>query len=201
MKGNGLSNIEEDYDSDDFFSNGRSLAQTGTKSLLVIRIDALDSSTSASEAVLSDKIFGSVNGDQNNLKSQYAKCSYNQLVFVKATSNLVNNGVFTLSMPDTTITGIENGVIRAAALAQAADELGDLQTIADYTMLCMPPGTAGGWIAYAYVNWYVSVYNDQWCTFPSAQLHEIGKCENAYLATYELVKHIPQLHLTSSHYS
>lgn len=29
-------------------------------------------------------------------------------------------------------------------------------------------------IAYAYINSYLSVYNDQWCNSPSGQLHELG---------------------------
>ena len=59
---------------------------------------------------------------------------------------------------------------------QAAKDLGaPLNTIADYVILCLPPGTLGGWIAYAYINSWLSVYNDNWCRYPSAQLHEVGK--------------------------
>jgi len=41
-------------------------------------------------------------------------------------------------------------------------------------MICVPPGTAGDWVAYAYSNHWLSVYNDEWCTYPSVQMHEIG---------------------------
>jgi hypothetical protein len=51
---------------------------------------------------------------------------------------------------------------------------GDWESKYDYTMLCLPPGTLGGWIGYAYIGHYLSVFNDQWCTYPSIQLHEIG---------------------------
>ena len=44
----------------------------------------------------------------------------------------------------------------------------------DLVMFCQPPGTNGGWIAYAYINSWESYYNNNWCTFVSAQLHEIG---------------------------
>jgi hypothetical protein len=52
---------------------GRKL-QTGTKTVLVIRANAMDKSTTASENELSDDIFGT-SGDVLNLKSQYALCS------------------------------------------------------------------------------------------------------------------------------
>ena len=38
-------------------------------------------------------------------------------------------------------------------------------------MLCIPPGTKEGWIGYAYFNWDLSVYNDNWCLYPSIQMH------------------------------
>ena len=36
------------------------------------------------------------------------------------------------------------------------------------------PGTSDDWISYAYINWHISVFNDNWCNYVSAQLHEIG---------------------------
>lgn len=171
---------------------------TGTKTLLVVRIEAQDASTTSSELVLSDKIFGS-GSDQHNLKSQYAKCSYNELVFEKATDagGLINNGVYTLNLPDTVISGVDNGIIRTAALDQGAVEFDkSLEHVADYTMLCLPPGTTGGWIAYAYVNWFLSVYNDQWCTYPSAQLHEIGKLKSIRQHMNPVTHIVANQHLT-----
>jgi len=43
----------------------------------------------------------------------------------------------------------------------------------DLIMMCIPPGT-GDWVAYAYINHYVSVYNDHWCGKVSANMHEVG---------------------------
>merc|ERR1719221_2027179 len=43
--------------------------------------------------------------------------------------------------------------------------------------MVLPSGTNSGgssWIAYAYVNHWLSVYNDQWGSYVSAQVHEIG---------------------------
>lgn len=38
----------------------------------------------------------------------------------------------------------------------------------------MPGGTAGTWVAYGYVAWYRTVYNNEWCGYVSAAVHEIG---------------------------
>lgn len=36
-----------------------------------------------------------------------------------------------------------------------------------------PPGTMSG-IAYAFINSWMSVYSNEWCNYPSAQIHELG---------------------------
>ena len=45
-------------------------------------------------------------------------------------------------------------------------------------MACLPPGTLNNgssrWVAWAYVDWYLSAYHGIWCSYPSAQMHEIG---------------------------
>ena len=76
----------------------RRLAVTlGRKEILVIRVQAPDSEPTATEAYVSDKVFGT-SGDKVNLKTQYAACSMNQLLMNPAnkttTSNvLIENGV------------------------------------------------------------------------------------------------------------
>ena len=71
-------------------SNRRRLT-TGTKTVLVVRVVANDSSTTASADQLSDSVFGT-NGDLVNLKTQYAACSHNQLLFQPATGTGIANG-------------------------------------------------------------------------------------------------------------
>ena len=71
-------------------SNRRRLT-TGTKTVLVVRVVANDSSTTASAYQLSDSVFGT-NGDLVNLKTQYAACSHNQLQFQPATGTGIANG-------------------------------------------------------------------------------------------------------------
>jgi hypothetical protein len=154
---------------------------TGTKRVLVIRAVASDRSTTSSEATLSDDIFGT-SGDVVNLKSQYSRCSDGKLQFQPVTTHglVGTDGVYTVNLPSTVVSGSSDGTIRDAMVNQATADLGTLTNIADYVMLCLPPGTPGGWIAYAYINYWLSVYNDEWCRYPSAQLHEIGKIYYEY---------------------
>ena len=45
--------------------------------------------------------------------------------------------------------------------------------LADHIMYCLPPNTMRS-VAYAYINSWNSVFNDEWCLKLSAQMHEIG---------------------------
>ena len=39
----------------------------------------------------------------------------------------------------------------------------------------MPTGLdGGGWLAYGYIDWGRSVFNDEWCGIVSVAVHEIG---------------------------
>jgi len=141
-----------------------------TKSMLVVRVIAQDSSSTLSKETLGDKVFG-VAGDQANLKSQYAACSYNQMNFTPAVYDGVINGVLEISIA-------QNATNKTASDIQEAvtDALGfsGKPYFADHVMYCLPPGTSGGWIAYAYLNNWLSVYNDKWCQSLSTQMHEVG---------------------------
>ncbi|KAI2504207.1 Gametolysin peptidase M11 [Fragilaria crotonensis] len=152
----------------------RNLA-TVVKKVLVLRIQAADASTTASETQLADDVFGAA-GDVLNLKSQFNQCSYGQLQFEPTTSNALvgTDGVYTVTLPTTIITGAADNPIAWAAVDKATAELGTLTNFADHVMVCMPPGTSGGWIAYAYINHWLSVFNNQWCGYPSGLLHELG---------------------------
>lgn len=148
------------------------------KKVLVLRIEAADKATTASESELSDDIFGT-DGDLLNLKSQFNACSYGQLQFEPLTSNGIvgTDGVYTVSLPTTIVTGGDDNAIAWAAVDKAEADLGDLLTnFADHVVVCMPPGTSDGeWAAYAYSDHWLSVYNDVWCAYPSGLMHEIGK--------------------------
>jgi len=156
-------------------NRGRNL-QNGVKKVLVLRIVAQDRSTTATETELADDIFGA-SGDAVNLQSQYKACSYDQLQFNAVTSNTAvgSDGVYTVQLPTTRVAKAHEWKIVNAARDEATLRLGTLTDIADHVMVCLPPGTKGDWLAYAYLNYWLSVYNDDWCRSPSAQMHEIGK--------------------------
>jgi hypothetical protein len=105
--------ITRGIDPDDIVSNRR--LRTGTKRVLVLRAVAFDSSTTASEAELSDDIFGT-SGDVINLNTQYRACSDGQLIFEPLTTNSLvgTDGVYTVNIPSSVVTGAADGDIVTA---------------------------------------------------------------------------------------
>jgi len=163
--------------------NGRrNLAtSTGVKNVLVVRIIANDAQTEFTKAQLSDEIFGT-SGDPFNLKVGYDQCSYGKMTIVpnvdpdvvaQQSNTITEKGVYDVTIA-INVNGASDGVVRDAVSTQLDTVLPNWQTRFELTMYCIPPGTSGGWIAYAYVNHYLSVYNNEWCTYPSVGLHEIG---------------------------
>jgi hypothetical protein len=123
-------------------------------------------------AEISNAVFGT-SGDPVNLVSQYRACSYDKLRFAPTTESGTTNGVYEVSITQT-VAGVDNTVVREAALTVLTQKFGDWTSKFDHVMLCLPPGTSGSWIAYAYVNSYLTVYNNEWCNSVSGQMHEIG---------------------------
>jgi len=151
---------------------------TGNKTVLVVRVIGPDSTTPTfNMGNLSNYVFGT-SGDQVNLKKQYAACSYNRLVFNPATHANVVNGVVEVTISQN-VSGVENSNVRNAVSNsnELKAKLGnDWQSKFNHVMYCVPPGTisgTSGWIAYAYVDSWLSVYNN-WCTYVSGQMHELG---------------------------
>ena len=152
-----------------------------SKKTLALWISAPDAQTSTpmdngDPGCLTDEIFGTY-GDNVNLRSQYAKCSGNQFSFDPADDSSsgepVSNGVYAVDITQSVV-GVDDSIVRNAANTAASNALGDLNSQYDHVMMCIPPGTSGSWIAYAYVNHWLSVYNNRWCNYVSAQLHEVG---------------------------
>ncbi len=137
----------------------RKLAVTGTKTMLALRVQAPDSTTSSTESQISNSWYGT-NGDPLNLKSQYEACSYGKVTMNPANTDSVSDGVHTVQISQT-VNGVDNSLIRNAAVNEGNANLGDMRSKFDFVMVCIPPGTNGGWIAYAYGNWYLSVVSSQ----------------------------------------
>lgn len=157
----------------------RRLATTGTKTVLAVRIQATDRTTTPTAANLGTYVFAD-GGNTYNLKYQTEACSHNALIINKAsdrtgTSTSISNGVVTISVSVATSAGetaMENAVT-SAILTQFG--VTNPTQIADHLMYCYPTGTtADTVVAYAVVGGYLSFYNDAACTYPSAMLHEIG---------------------------
>ena len=135
-------------DGDVFDRRSQNLADVVIKKVLVHRVVAQDKATTANETELADDIFGHF-GDAVNLQSQFKACSYDHLLF---------NAVY---LPNTVVPGAADSTIRNAAVNTAKAQLSSLTSIANHVMVCVPPDTSGGWIACAYINQWLSVYNDK----------------------------------------
>jgi len=150
---------------------------TGEKVGLAIRVVADDEETTSSAAEISDEVFGTLS-DSINLKSQYAACSYDQLIInpfsgTTSTGEAITGGVaeVTISM---SVAGESRITVMNAVTAAAEAKYGSLTSQFDHVLLCLPPNTADSWIGYGYYDSYLTVYNDDWCNKPSIQMHEIG---------------------------
>ena len=73
------------------WGNRRRLSINGTKSVLMVRVNALDVDNSHSEEELSDAVFGTY-GRTVSLQSQYSACSHGKLNFEPATGEGIVDG-------------------------------------------------------------------------------------------------------------
>ena len=151
----------------------RNLA-TVVKTVLVMRIEARDAATTLTESELADKIFGA-SGDKINLSSRFRDCSDGQMLMQPVTG-IGTHGVYTIRLPTYNVTGVNAPTVISMARSTVTAALGtDPKNLANHVIFCLPPGTLGGrWIAYAAINYWQSAYNDLWCQYPSALMHEIG---------------------------
>lgn len=167
----------------------RRLAQ-GTRRVLAVRvIDGSGVSTTSTSRELTEKIFGS-NG--KNLATQYDACSYGKLKFVptralNGSPPLRFPGVYEVNL-SVSVKDFSEAQARAHVIRQLREDFGDTNRLPakfdnahtddslpfDHVMLCLPPGTKGGWIASGFENSWLSTFNDKWCNFLSAQMHELG---------------------------
>lgn len=140
----------------------------GTLDTLVIRVIADNNSQiSASANQLKSDIFT----DAFCLKTGYAQCSKDQLI-INPAPNVGDGGIVDVKISSNPSDG-NDSTLREQAVSKATQQYGTLHSKFDLVMMCLPPGT-GGWVAYAYINSYLSVYNNDWCQQVSAQMHEVG---------------------------
>jgi hypothetical protein len=162
----------------DLHNNARSrnlMTTKGEIDVLMIRItDSKGVSPNADLNQLRSDVFE----DEASLKTQFEACSYGKLQIkpfsgTTDTNLQIRNGVVDISVDYDVQRGGDRGELQIAALLSAEDKIGNLRQQFDVIMFCMPPGT-GNWLAYAFVGDHFSFYNNEWCSFVSAQLHEVG---------------------------
>lgn len=155
----------------------RRLATTGTKTLLVVRIQATDATTTPTATQLGNHLFGD-DGSDYNFKYQTEACSHNQLIISKAsartgTSTSISNGIVTVSVSVATSVGSTAMINAVTSELNSQFSVSAPSSLATHVMYCFPPGTMS-LDAYAEMGGYLSFYNDNLCIYPSASLHEIG---------------------------
>lgn len=121
------------------------LSFDGAKSILVIRVmgNETGQEPTADTSTISRRVFGG-SDDNLNLKDGYASCSGNQLSIEKATGyDQIVDGVIEvqLSVSTTNQTGptLENAVVAATKAKLGTNQ--ELESIYDFIMICLPPGT------------------------------------------------------------
>jgi len=157
----------------------RLASSTGTLNTLVMRLIDSAGVEPPNAADLENDIFT----DEACLKSTFEECSYNSVTIQQAQNedfSVTLNGVKHQGILDVQMEGkasdeTDEGHFWQKAIPIAEAETGvNIAANFDLVLVCYPPGVQSGWIAYAYVNHHISVYNDDWCGYVSAQMHEVG---------------------------
>ena len=167
----------EDYDSspaDSAIDARRNLAPTtGTLNTLVVRVNGLDNSAPAAEALSSDIFF-----DDYCLKTQSARCSFNKM---RIEEYIPGNGISNVptvapGVVEVNVNINSSGASRGDFQSRANTELrtifgtNNVGSLFHLVLFCMPPGM-GNWLAYAYIGRWDSYYNNDWCQSLSAQMY------------------------------
>lgn len=161
--------------SDQSEPESRVKSSTGTKTALVFHITSNGRSTTASPAQLSDWVFGT-SGDKVNMKSVYAACSFDQLMFTPASGDNIVDGVVEVVV---SIKSTEYDAISSAAIQYAKNELGIPVGRIDHLMFALPRGATDGgtppqWAGLADTPGTQSWYPDGETRFVSILVHELG---------------------------
>ena len=131
-----------------------------------------------SKAVLSNRVFGT-GGDPVNLRSQYAACSADAVDFAPLTgkSNVGTGseaGVVTVNTA-VSLTTSDDSSNMAAAVTSALEGMFVTSFPFEHAIICTPPGTfPTNAVAWAYLDHWLSIYNDKWCEEVSALMHEVS---------------------------
>jgi len=155
----------------------------GEKELLVVRIQAQDSSTTATKDELVRDIFD--DSDGMTVTKQLQACSHGMFTIKPATGQSINNGVATIQLDY--VIGKSTEEIYKSIDYSSKKIFGRELNKFDHVMMCMPSGTTietregdvtDKWNAYVPGDYeytdFLTLYNDKWCSSISAGMHEIG---------------------------
>ena len=164
----GKSQIKADYSS-----------FVGNKTVLAIKINAADTNTTSDADRISNKLFGT-SGDSVNLKSQISECSMNQLNFLPFNGTTPNgeiilNGVGSVDLPFDLKNKFDKNQQRYInkILNAIRQKYGNLKGDVDHLLLILPKRATKD-VAFAYLNWWISYYDDDHVLYPSVTMHEIA---------------------------
>jgi len=140
-------------------------ASSGTLAVVVVRISCSSGQqVTKSLGTIIDDVFN----DPACLKTQMEACSDGK---VQITQGPNGGGI------EVTVNSCSNeSAIRDATTLALAGILGQPPDRFSNThfLYCMPSNIGWTDIGYAYINSWLSVYNDIWCSASSAQMHEVG---------------------------
>jgi hypothetical protein len=166
------------------FQSGPKLQTTGTRTVLAVCVILNNGSYNhASQTSLSNDIFG--NGvDLHNLRSQYAACLFNQLIFNKSpnrpmSSNFgdgttaINDGVVDIRVSINCSVRVTNVLNAVTSKINLVFGVSNPNALANHVMYCLPSGVMTH-IAVANIGSWMSWYTNEWCNMLSAQMHEVS---------------------------
>jgi len=149
----------------------RMARQKSVRSLIVMRvIDSRSIGPTLTRGDLADGIFGTA-GDVLNLSSGYDNCSGGKQKFEPGVFDQAINGVMDLQLSVST-SGLSASQVETLARAAMDQVPGFNSGSYDHIMFVLDPTI--NLLAYAYINWKYSVFQDLWAARPSALIHELG---------------------------
>lgn len=148
----------------------------GVNTVFVVKVDALDTQTSLSSDLISDKLFGT-GSDQVNAKSLFSDCSFGKFqlepfIGTSTTGEIITNGVGEITMQFDMINKYDDKM-ESDILKAINKKFGKTKNQFDHLIVVLPKD-ADEFIAYANMPGHLSVYNDNFISYPTIITHEIG---------------------------
>jgi len=153
----------------------------GISTLAIIRVIGNNNvQPSKSADALSNAFFGT-SGDPQNLRKRYDLCSFGKMIFNPANDGRhLRNGVVEIKVDEPIVGQDIHSLSNRVTMAIHAKFGYHLFTKFDHVAYVIPGGTTygkggpKGWMAFAYIKQYLSVFNDENAMYLSHQVHEIG---------------------------